>query len=204
MNPNGLLAAGGNLRPDTLIDAYNKGIFPWYSEGEPLLWWSPDPRAVIFPSSFHRSRSLSRLWRKGVYRITFNQAFHRVIQACSQPRGDSAETWITADMQAAYLELHRLGHAHSVEVWSESTLVGGIYGVSVGAVFCGESMFSEVSNASKLALVGLTQMTRGLELIDCQLPNPHLFRLGAERIPRSRFLQLLEQYRGRQLAFPNG
>ena len=194
--PNGLLAVGGNLLPDTLIQAYDKGIFPWFSAGEPLLWWSPDPRAVIFPEQLHVSRRLSRLWRQQRYRITCNRAFAEVVHGCSSARrGGDSGTWITEEMQAAYSELHKLGRAHSVEVWSNDALVGGLYGVAVGATFCGESMFSEVSNASKLALVALVRMSGGLKLIDCQIPNPHLARLGAVEVSRAQFLRLLERYR---------
>lgn len=200
--PNGLLALGGNLQPDTLIQAYRKGIFPWFSESEPLLWWSPDPRAVIFPDKLHISRRLSRLWRQQRYQITFNQAFDKVLEGCSQPRGDDRGTWIIKEMQKAYLALHQRGHAHSVEIWQDDKVVGGLYGIAVGAVFCGESMFSDVSNASKLALVALARMSGGLKLIDCQIPNPHLTSLGAEKIPRTQFLRLLERYQALPMDLP--
>ncbi|MCV6605076.1 MAG: leucyl/phenylalanyl-tRNA--protein transferase [Porticoccaceae bacterium] len=204
IQPNGLLAVGGNLQANTLLSAYRQGIFPWYSEGEPLLWWSPAPRTVIYPGELHASKSLAKLYRQKRYRITFNKDFAGVIENCQHiPRSDGGGTWITDDMLQAYCQLHRSGNAHSVEVWSGERLVGGLYGVTVGAVFCGESMFSEVSNGSKLALVALCNDVAGLKLIDCQLPNPHLASLGAVEIPRQEFLAQLQQYGTETLNWPS-
>lgn len=202
-DPNGLLAIGGNLEPDTLVQAYRQGIFPWFCDGEPLLWWSPDPRAVIFPGQLHISRSLAKLHRQQRFHITVNQAFEQVLVGCSTaPRSDGDGTWITEQMRAAYCELHRQGHAHSVDVWAEDALVGGLYGVAVGEVFCGESMFSRVNNASKLALLSLLELMPGLQLVDCQVPNAHLQSLGATNIPRAEFLSLLQRYRDNTLCWP--
>lgn len=192
----GLLAVGGDLSSKRLLLAYANGIFPWYSDDEPILWWSPDPRTVLPPEEFHVSRSLQKLLKKGVFSLTLDTAFEAVISACAGvPRRHEKGTWITPEMRAAYVNLHRLGFAHSVECWREGALVGGLYGVSLGASFCGESMFSKESNASKAALAALvTQLKRwGFELIDCQVSNPHLLRLGAREIPRDDYLHRLRR-----------
>lgn len=192
--PNGLLAVGGNLGPDCLLEAYRHGIFPWYEAGQPILWWSPDPRMVLFPAALRVSRSLHKVIRQQRFRVTFDRAFDAVIQACSAPRDkDHPGTWITGEMIAAYQYLHLLGHAHSVEAWQEDELVGGVYGVSLGRVFFGESMFHRRSNASKVAFVHLVRRleARGCDLIDCQMETPHLASLGAETIPRREFTGLL-------------
>jgi leucyl/phenylalanyl-tRNA--protein transferase len=193
-DPPGLLAAGGDLMPERLCEAYRRGIFPWYSPGEPVLWWSPDPREVLLPGEMHVSRSLRRTVRRGTYRVTENQAFAMVIAACATARGPAAGTWITPEMQAAYLELHARGVAHSIEVWWGDELAGGLYGVRSGRVFSGESMFSRRDDASKVALAWLAERCpeRGIALIDCQMPSGHLRRLGSRPMPRRQFLELLE------------
>ncbi len=191
--PNGLLAIGGNLRPRRLLQAYRHGIFPWFARDEPILWWSPDPRCVIFPGDFHVSRSLQRTRRRLRFEVTRDQAFRDVVRACARPRPKSPGTWIVPSMVDAYLELYRLGCATSFECWQEGELVGGIYGVHLGRVFFGESMFSAMSDASKLALWHVAEAD-DVALIDCQLENPHLQRLGATRIPRERFLHLLAEH----------
>lgn len=190
----GLLAVGGDLSPERLLLAYRKGIFPWYSPGEPILWWSPDPRLVLYPGELKVPKSLRRLMRRKGFEITFDRNFDGVIQACShiqRPYGEG--TWITDEMKVAYCELHRQGFARSVEAWQGSELVGGLYGVSLGRVFFGESMFSRVSNASKVAFVVFVERLQGLayELIDCQVKTDHLMRFGARLIPRVRFLRQL-------------
>lgn len=187
--PNGLLAAGGDLAPDTLVNAYRAGVFPWYSAGQPILWWSPDPRTVIVPARFHASRSLRRALRQARWKVSVNRAFERVIRACGEPRGDGNGTWLTPEMIAAYLALHREGHAHSVECWLDDRLAGGVYGVAVGDVFCGESMFSHATNGSKVALYALCRrlLTWGYQLLDCQIENPHLLSLGAEAMARREY-----------------
>jgi len=190
----GLLAVGGDLSPERLLLAYRSGIFPWYDEGEPILWWSPDPRLVLLPAQFHVSRRLARTLR--AFKVTCDTAFRDVIEACAcAPRPGQGGTWITPQMIEAYTRLHDLGYAHSVECRQDDRLVGGLYGVSLGRCFFGESMFHEVRDASKAALAALVQRTIewGFGLIDCQLPNPHLVRLGAREIPRAKFLKLLEQ-----------
>ncbi|MEK7816145.1 MAG: leucyl/phenylalanyl-tRNA--protein transferase [Pseudomonadota bacterium] len=196
-SPEGLLAVGGDLRPERLLAAYRRGIFPWYSDGQPILWWSPDPRAVLFPEKLKISRSLHKTLRAGKFRVTFDQRFRDVMRACALPRSKdpAAGTWITAAMIEAYTELHRLGHAHSVEAWRGTELVGGLYGVALGGAFFGESMFARETDASKVAFVRLVrQLARwGYTLIDCQLYTAHLARFGAEEIPRSTFLHLLAQ-----------
>lgn len=191
--PNGLLAIGGSLDADTLLAAYRLGIFPWYSPGQPLLWWSPDPRAVIRPENFHASRSLQRTLRRDAWRITVDRAFTAVIHACAAPRRADSGTWLTPEMIDAYLDLYRLGHAHSLECWRDGRLAGGVYGVAVGRVFCGESMFSRVTDGSKIALYALCRRLRrwGYRLLDCQIENPHLTTLGAELIPRAVFCEML-------------
>jgi leucyl/phenylalanyl-tRNA--protein transferase len=194
--PNGLLAAGGNLTPDWLLTAYAQGIFPWYSEGQPVLWWSPDPRAVLFPKEFHLARSLSKVLRQGVFETRINSDFTGVISACAAPRASQLGTWLCTPMIEAYTHLHTLGYAHSVETWRENRLVGGIYGICLGGVFFGESMFSRETDASKVALARLVAEApaAGLALIDCQVPSPHLASLGSRCIPRSEFLALLERH----------
>lgn len=194
--PDGLLAAGGDLDPRTLLEAYRRGVFPWYEQGQPPLWWSPDPRTVLFPESLKVSRSLRKRLRQGRFEVVFDRAFGEVIRACAAPRAPGAGTWLTADMVAAYERLHRAGHAHSVECRREGELVGGLYGVALGGVFFGESMFSRVSDASKVALVHLVEEVsrRGFRLIDCQVYSPHLESLGARSIPRSEFLALLAEH----------
>ena len=189
VEPNGLLAIGGDLSPERLLSAYRQGIFPWYSEGQPILWWSPDPRVVLIPSRLKISKSLHKLLKRSPFEITLNRDFAAVVEGCAGPRPDQDGTWINAEMVEAYLRLHELGHAHSIECWHQGTLAGGLYGVSIGRVFFGESMFSEVSNASKVALVHLCGL--GFELIDCQIPNEHLRRMGAELVPRRAFSALL-------------
>ncbi|KQC01504.1 leucyl/phenylalanyl-tRNA--protein transferase [Pedobacter sp. Hv1] len=192
-DPDGLLAIGGDLSIARLTLAYQSGIFPWYSEGEPILWYSPHERCVIFPKHIKISKSMRKVLQSGLFKVTTNQAFKEVIQACATtPRLGQDGTWITDEMQAAYISLHEKGIAHSIEVWQQEQLVGGLYGVIINKVFCGESMFSHVSNASKTALIYLTQ-EMGFELIDCQLPNDHLMSLGAEMISREAYLTLLKR-----------
>lgn len=195
-DPAGLLAAGGDLTPARLVAAYARGIFPWYSPGQPVLWWSPDPRAVLFPQEFHCSRSLARTIRGGKFSVSDDRDFAAVIDGCAAPRAASPGTWITSDMRAAYLELHRLGHAHSVEVWRGGELAGGLYGVRLGEVFFGESMFSRERDASKVALAHLVSMClrNNVAVIDCQLPSRHLASLGVRCIPRSQFQSLLREH----------
>ena len=194
-DPDGLLAIGGDLSPSRLINAYRRGIFPWYQQGQPILWWSPNPRWIIEPARLHISRSLAKTLRKGRFRVTFNQDFNAVISACAQPGKDRDETWITADIQSAYTELHQLGYAHSVESWHQNQLVGGLYGIALGKVFFGESMFSIQSDASKVAMVYLTEKLNadGIELIDCQVHTQHLQSLGATPISRKDFITHLDQ-----------
>jgi leucyl/phenylalanyl-tRNA--protein transferase len=191
----GLLAVGGDLSPGRLLAAYREGIFPWYSEGEPLLWWSPDPRFVLFPEELRVSRSMRQLLKKQPFRITFDRAFRSVIAACQKPRPGQDATWITPAMQEAYTVLHELGYAHSVEAWQEDTLAGGLYGVSLGRAFFGESMFSARPNASKASLMALVSGRADLsfDLIDCQVETAHLASLGARFIPRSKFKALLKE-----------
>lgn len=197
-DPDGLLAVGGDLSPARLLYAYRHGIFPWYHGDQPILWWSPDPRAVLKPAEFHASRSLRKRLRRRQFRLSFDTAFEQVVAACAAPRSTQPDggTWITTDMQAAYLQLHRLGHAHSVEIWMDDELAGGLYGVTLGAVFFGESMFSRRRDGSKLALACLSRwlQTRDYSLIDCQVSSAHLARLGAIDIPRPEFLRLLDGY----------
>ena len=195
-DPDGLLAVGGDLSIERLLAAYRRGIFPWYSGDQPILWWSPDPRSVLFPENLHISRSLRKTLRKQLFTITFDTAFADVIQACSETRADGLGTWITDEMQQAYLHLHEVGYAHSGECWLNGKLVGGLYGVAMGKVFFGESMFSRVTDASKVAFVFLVRQLQHwqFEMIDCQIQTAYLNQFGAELIPRSRFVQLLEQY----------
>ncbi|PSV48489.1 leucyl/phenylalanyl-tRNA--protein transferase [Photobacterium indicum] len=194
--PNGLLAFGGDLQPARLLAAYRQGIFPWYSNGEPILWWSPAPRAIFLPNEFKPSKSLRKFYRKSGYQITLNNACHDVIRQCADCRSPE-ETWITEDMIQAYQTMHNLGHCHSVEVWHQDKLVGGFYGLQIGSVFCGESMFSLADNASKIALWFFCRhfSDQGGTLIDCQVMNNHLESLGALEIPRAPFMQQLHQQR---------
>lgn len=191
--PNGLLAVGGDLSVPRLLEAYRRGIFPWFSDRDPLLWWSPDPRGVIYPQNLYISRSLAKFAKRCNYTYSINQAFEQVISACIEQRTEAEGTWITDDMLESYCDLHDAGHAHSVEVWSDNRLVGGLYGVLSGRIFSGESMFHRADNASKLALVALRNhlTPAGLRLIDCQMPTPHLEKLGAVSMPRAQFLHLL-------------
>ncbi len=203
-DPNGLLAVGGDLSAARLLDAYRQGIFPWYSEGQPILWWSPDPRTVLFPERLRISRSLRKTLRKQPFRITLDSAFGAVIRACAAPRPQQNGTWILPEVEAAYLRLHHLGHAHSVEAWIDDELVGGLYGVAIGRAFFGESMFSLRTDASKVAFVQLVRQLAawGFGVIDCQIHSTHLASLGAESIPRHRFNSLVADYR--QRPFPPG
>ena len=191
--PDGLLAIGGDLAPGRLLRAYRQGIFPWYNAGQPILWWSPDPRAVLLPDQLHLSRSLRKSLRRAPYDIRIDQAFDQVIAACAGPRPGADGTWITAEMQAAYRELHRLGHAHSVEAWQEGRLVGGLYGIAIGHAFFGESMFSHAADASKIAFAHLVRQLVAwrFELIDCQMQTAHLARFGARPMPREDFVHHL-------------
>lgn len=193
-DPNGLLAIGGDLHPDRLINAYRNGIFPWFSEDTPPLWWSPDPRAVFSPQSLHQSRSMLRFRQRTDFKVSLNNDFTQVITACARAHAAGPEgTWITTELQQAFIALHRLGHAHSIEVWEQDELVGGMYGVAVGNLFCGESMFHRRSNASKLAFLVFSEhfFAAGGQLIDAQVENPHLKRLGMREIPRQQFLHQL-------------
>ncbi len=194
--PAGLLAAGGDLSPERLVAAYRGGIFPWYSPGQPVLWWSPDPRAVLFPEEFRLTRSLAKTLRNGGFSASLDQDFAAVIDGCAAPRTASPGTWITGEMRAAYLELHHLGCAHSIEIWRSGALAGGLYGVRLGGVFFGESMFSRERDASKAALAHLVALCRrnNLAVIDCQLPSRHLASLGARTIPRGQFQALLSEH----------
>lgn len=202
-SPDGLLAAGGDLRIARLLEAYRHGIFPWYSEGQPILWWSPDPRAVLYPTGLHVSRSLRKTLRCGDFRVTLDTAFRAVMTACAghrpgMPHDGEPHTWITPAMVEAYVDLHNAGYAHSIEVWEadgpEAVLVGGLYGVALGGVFFGESMFSRRTDASKIALVWLARQLSawGFRFIDCQLPSAHLFSMGATEIRRQRFIGELQ------------
>jgi leucyl/phenylalanyl-tRNA--protein transferase len=194
VGPNGLLAAGGDLSPERLLAAYTRGIFPWYAEGEPILWWSPDPRMVLFPQELKVSRSLAKVLRNRDYEVRLDTAFGEVIAACATaPRDGQAGTWITAEMQAAYRRMHQLGHAHSVETWIDGNLAGGLYGIAIGRAFYGESMFSRRAEASKIALAHLCVylQERGFGIIDCQMETAHLSSLGARPISRREFAERL-------------
>ena len=191
-DPDGLLAIGGDLSQERLIMAYRSGIFPWFSEGDPICWFSPPERCVIFPETVNISKSMKKVIKDGVFQVKTNTAFAEVIKACANVYREGQDgTWITTAMQKAYLQLHEAGVAHSVEVWQDNQLVGGLYGVKVNQVFCGESMFSLVSNSSKRALIWLCQQPE-YKLIDCQMPNSHLFSLGAQLIPRKAYLRHLK------------
>ena len=202
-SPEGLLAVGGDLRPERLLEAYRHGIFPWYNDDQSILWWSPDPRTVLFPDKLHISRSLKRSLRPGLFSVTLDRCFRDVMQHCAGPRPQYPDggTWITAEMLEAYQRLHELGYAHSVETWQEGQLVGGLYGVAQGGAFFAESMFTRVSNASKVALVSLVHQLQawGFRLMDCQQSSPHVMALGAEEISRHEFINHLAA----ALAFPD-
>lgn len=192
--PNGLLAAGGDLSPQRLISAYRQGIFPWFNEDEPILWWSPDPRMVLFPSELKISRSLKKVLRKGHYKICTDRHFDQVMRSCAAaPREGQSGTWIHPEMMMAYTSLHKMGLAHSVETWIDDKLVGGLYGIALGKVFFGESMFSSITDASKIALVHLVKQLehQGVGMIDCQMKTAHLASFGAREIPRKEFSQKL-------------
>ncbi len=200
-SPNGLLCAGGELSPERIVEAYSQGIFPWFSEGDPVLWWSPDPRMVLFPAELKVSRSLRKTLERGTYETRVDSAFGRVMAECAAPRDGQAGTWITPEMVAAYTRLHVRGIAHSVESWLPGTdgagpgLAGGLYGLQLGQVFFGESMFARAPDASKVALVALVERLRALDcrVIDCQQATPHLASLGAREIPRKAFVRLLQE-----------
>ena len=194
-SPNGLLCAGADLSPERIVDAYAHGIFPWFSEGDPILWWSPDPRMVLFPEELKVSRSLRKAVARGPYEVRCDTAFREVMEACAEPRANQSGTWIVPEMVAAYTALHERGLAHSVETWRDGELVGGLYGVGLGKVFFGESMFARATDASKVALVHLVERLRGRDyrLIDCQQATPHLASLGAREIPRTAFAQVLRE-----------
>ncbi len=192
----GLLAIGGDLSLERLLKAYEMGIFPWYSEGSPILWWSPDPRPVLLPHELKLSRSLRQVIKKGIFRLTMDSSFEEVITSCRQVHTEkSGGTWLTDEMVEAYINLHHEGYAHSVETWVEDRLVGGLYGVSLGAAFFGESMFTRVSNASKVAFVGLVfQLKRwNFHFIDCQVKTEHMLRFGAKEVKRAQFLRMLRK-----------
>jgi len=199
-SPNGLLAAGGDLSAPRLLEAYRHGIFPWFNPGEPALWWSPDPRMVLIPGEFKISRSLAKVLRNAAYEVRCDTAFEQVMRGCAAPRGEQGGTWINEDMIVAYCALHEMGYAHSVEIWIDGHLAGGLYGVSIGRMFYGESMFSHAANASKIALAHLAGQlerwqadhpTKGM--IDCQMNTAHLASLGAREIPRSEFIARLQE-----------
>jgi len=191
-DPAGLIQIGGALTPDWLLAAYQRGIFPWFSSGDPILWWCPDPRTVLIPNEFKLSRSLAKVLRNGGFHITYDTAFQAVIDACAYTRD---ETWIMPEMITGYRQLHEQGYAHSVEVWKDGVLVGGLYGIVIGKIFFGESMFAKTSNASKVALATLCQqlLKWDFQLIDCQFRTDHLVSLGAKEISRNDFLQALDQ-----------
>ena len=204
--PNGLIGYGGDLKPERLILGYQRGIFPWYSEGQPILWFSPDPRYVIDIKDFRLQRSLKKIVKQGRFEIRINTAFDEVIDKCSKiTRPKQFGTWITGDMRASYKELNRLGYAHSFEAWQDGKLVGGLYGVLFGGVFAGESMFADVSNASKVAFVWAAKQLEiwGVELIDCQVYTEHLERFGAKDIPRSEYLKRLSSLCKKEISFYN-
>ena len=199
-SPNGLLAWGGDLHPRRLLAAYRAGIFPWYSEGQPVLWWSPAPRCVLVPDEVYLSRRTRRRYNTGRYRLSVDRAFEEVMAACAEPRAGESGTWITQDMIHSYAVLHEWGVAHSLEVWEDDELAGGIYGLALGSIFFGESMFSRRTDGSKLALVALCRLLHrwGFALLDCQVGNPHLFRMGAQEISRAGFELTLARHIDRQ------
>jgi leucyl/phenylalanyl-tRNA--protein transferase len=194
-DPNGLLAVGGDLSIERLLVAYQLGIFPWYQDDQPILWWSPNPRAVLFPRELHVSRSLQKTLRQNRYAVSVDQDFAGVITGCANERTDTG-TWITTEMEIAYQQLHEAGHAHAIEIWCDGQLAGGLYGVNIGHVFFGESMFSRQTDASKVALVQLANicLETGIGLVDCQLASTHLASLGSREIARSEFRELLRRY----------
>lgn len=196
VEPDGLLAAGGDLSLARLINAYKHGIFPWYNKGEPILWWSPDPRCVLFPDNLKISRSLAKTLRKKPFEIRFDTAFANVINACAAPRDNQSGTWITQEMFNAYVNMHEQGYAHSIECWLDDELVGGLYGIAIGKMFFGESMFSKVADASKVALVYLCEylIKHDFKLIDSQVHTNHMESMGAEMIPRREFAALVKKY----------
>ena len=193
--PNGLLAAGAELSPQRILTAYRSGIFPWFNAGEPILWWSPDPRMILVPGEFKLSRSLAKSLRNTAYETRFDSAFEQVMRACAAPRNGQSGTWIHEDMIAAYSTLHAMGYAHSAEIWQGGELIGGLYGIAIGRMFYGESMFSAVSNGSKIALAHLTRQLDRWQfgMIDCQMNTPHLASLGAREIPRGEFITKLQE-----------
>ncbi len=192
IDPNGLLAWGGDLKPQRLLNAYRSGIFPWYTQGEEILWWAPRPRAVLFPADVYISRRLARKMRSSKYRVSTDTAFGRVMDACGSSRKEG--TWITAEMQKAYTQLHQMGYGHSVEVWQDDTLIGGLYGLVIGKMYFAESMFSISTDASKIALVSLCRklVAHDFQLIDCQLQSPHLKSMGVVTIPRKQYMEILK------------
>lgn len=196
--PNGLLAWGGDMHPERLLRAYRVGIFPWYSEGQPPLWWSPAPRCVLFPDQVHLSRRTRRRFNSGLFHLTLDRAFEAVVSGCAEPRKNEEGTWITQELAHGFNRLHAQGHAHSLEVWQDDELAGGIYGLAIGKVFFGESMFSRRNDASKVALVALCRLLAdtGFELLDCQVENPHLLSMGASLLPRTKFESLLQRLVG--------
>lgn len=200
-DPNGLLAVGGDLHPQRLLSAYQDGIFPWFDANSPLLWWSPNPRAVLLPEEVHISRSMRKFFRHSDIEISINTAFNKIIEQCALPRKHEKTTWITQAMMDAYNQLHQQGHAHSIEVWDQDELVGGLYGLAIGRVFCGESMFHTKTNASKAAFIFLCQhwQQHGGQLIDCQISNTHLQSLGAMECTRDIFLQTLHALRDKPI-----
>jgi len=194
VQPNGLLAAGGDLSVERLLDAYRNGIFPWFSPGDPILWWSPDPRMVLFPADFKLTASLKKTLKKLEFQVRTDSAFEQVMRSCAAPREGESGTWIVEEMIDAYLELHRLGYAHSIEVWMKSELVGGLYGVAIGKMFFGESMFSRRTDGSKIAFAHMARQFErwGFGMIDCQMYTSHLASLGAREIPRAEFITHLQ------------
>lgn len=190
----GIVAYGYDLTPERLLEAYQNGIFPWYNEEEPVLWWSPNPRFVLFPEKLHISKNIKKLLRKNIYQVTYNQSFEEVIINCASiPRKDQDGTWIHPEMIVTYTQLHQLGYAHSVEVWYENQLVGGLYGIKMGNIFCGESMFSRKSNASQVGFITFLQQHPEIKLVDCQVYSEYLEKLGAEEIPRTQFLEIIRK-----------
>jgi leucyl/phenylalanyl-tRNA--protein transferase len=199
-DPPGLLAAGGDLRPARLLAAYERGVFPWYSAQQPILWWSPNPRMVLFPDEFKCTRSLAKTLRNGPYTTRLDQAFAATIRACAGPRASGTDTWLNREMIESYEHLHALGFGHSIETYQDDQLVGGLYGLQLGSVFFGESMFSRARDASKVALARLVGecRLRGIRLIDCQVASSHLASLGARELPRAEFIALLREHAGRE------
>ena len=195
-NPNGLLAIGGDLDETRLLNAYQKGIFPWYNEGEPILWWAPNPRCILKPNKIHISHSLKKCLRKNQFQITYNKNFTNVISQCSVNRNKDNDTWLTTDMKKAFINLHKSGYAHSVECWHNKELVGGLYGIAMGKIFFGESMFSRMPNTSKITLVHLAKRLEEMsfQLIDCQIKSKHLQTLGAQMITRNQFTKFLKDF----------